>query len=568
QFWVTTSSASSPESQASVLVSEKTNRRASLIASLRARKASIIGSIKRATPSTSSLVGISSPQTPPPPRSLLSGKSTEPLQGVANRSKSQGIGQAQSVKPLSPLPPISPNNFQASFDRGMALREVVAVAEYIASNSSPYLPPRVSSAAVSTDMGNHDHRRVIASALLASNRLDSRSRPALEAARVPRPVQPKTVHWFDSPQVSTRRHNPSNVHPSRRPPPPPPPASFGPLPPCPPPPPNSAKTSLDLSMSIVLRSPSSTKPAIKSPIASPRPAPAPTPQPPPPRMTLTHKASITAVGGKSGHAISASAVAPSVLSPGPAIATCFNNIVTIRPRRSQSFAIHRKLDHASVGRKRSHTIGSGRQAASRLEVQAKDGDIDTIPRADKPSRRVQSMIVATQVAGDGKQPRSRCVTVIPLRLELQRLLAAKLASMGKPHSVTPFRISATTGLNTISELDEYLGSVPEQIPVAGVPGMSRMQITLVPAVARYLSSANASRSPNTSPTKRGLVHMSAPYHRISLALLSRPAHSVGGNRLDGRLSLDNQPTRATSSLSPPPLLRRFASVATNPIVKT
>ncbi|KAJ2105747.1 hypothetical protein GGI16_002220, partial [Coemansia sp. S142-1] len=121
QFWVTTSSASSPESQASVLVSEKTNRRASLIASLRARKASIIGSIKRATPSTSSLVGISSnsPQTPPPPRSLLSGKSTEPLQGVANRSKSQGIGQAQSVKPLSPLPPISPNNFQASFDRGM-----------------------------------------------------------------------------------------------------------------------------------------------------------------------------------------------------------------------------------------------------------------------------------------------------------------------------------------------------------------------------------------------------------------------------------------------------------------
>ncbi|KAJ2751419.1 hypothetical protein GGI19_004494 [Coemansia pectinata] len=151
QFWVTTSSASSPESQASVLVSEKTNRRASLIASLRARKASIIGSIKRATPSTSSLVGISnnSPQTPPPPRSLLSGKHVEPLHGVANLAKSQGLGQVQNVKPLSPLPPISPNNFQASFDRGMALREVVAVAEYIASNNSPYLPPppRVSSAA-------------------------------------------------------------------------------------------------------------------------------------------------------------------------------------------------------------------------------------------------------------------------------------------------------------------------------------------------------------------------------------------------------------------------------------
>ncbi|KAJ2860362.1 hypothetical protein GGH94_005565 [Coemansia aciculifera] len=557
QFWVTTSSASSPESQASVLVSEKTNRRASLIASLRARKASIIGSIKRATPSTSSLVGISnnSPQTPPPPRSLLSGKHVEPLHGVANLAKSQGLGQVQNVKSLSPLPPISPNNFQASFDRGMALREVVAVAEYIASNNSPYLPPppRVSSAAVCTDRSAHDHRRVIASALLASNRLDSRSRPALEAARVPRPAQPKTVHWFDSPQVSTRRQNPSNVYPT-----------------------SAAVTS----------------------------------------------------------------AASTVLSPASATVTCYNNIVTIRPRRSQSFAIHRKLDHASVGRKRSHTIGSGRQAASRLEVQAKDGDIDTIPRADKPSRRVQSMIVATQVASDGKQPRSRCVTVIPLRLELQRLLAAKLASMGKPHSVTPFRISATTGLNTISELDEYLGSVPEQIPVASMPGMSRMQsiqlttdalcaasnahirpspcspdpplkqtrttsrsrskswqipntnvvkhdrprsqscpgrvvVTrykrvvppIQPAVARYLSSANASRSPNTSPTKRGLVHMSAPYHRISLALLSRPAQSVGGNRLDGRLSLDNQPTRANSSLSPPPSLRRFASVATNPIAK-
>ncbi|KAJ2334090.1 hypothetical protein GGI00_002014, partial [Coemansia sp. RSA 2681] len=649
QFWMTTSSASSPESQASVPISEKTNRRASLIASLRAHKASIIGSIKRATPSTSSLV-TSSPQ-PPPPRSLPSSKQVEPLPGLAknNNSNLTSKPRGHSVKPLSPLPPISPNNFQASFDRGMALREVVAVAEYIAGSNSPYLPPppRVSSAvaAVSADRSNYDHRRVISSALLASSRLDSRSRPALETARAARPAQPKSVHWFDSPQMSsTRRRSPSKASPSLCPPPLPlsfvPPPLLPPYPPPPPPPPNSAKTSVDLSMSIVLRSPSSTKPAIKSPISSPQPAPAIAlplvhhtqhPPPPPPRMALSHKASITAVGGHI-HA-SSKAAAPATAAPAPV--PCYNNIVTIRPRRSQSFAISRKVERATTGRKRSHTIGSGRQATARLEVQAKDGDIDAMPRADKPGRRVQSMIVATQLVGNGKQPRSRCVTVIPLRLELQRLLAAKLASMGKPHSATPFRISASSGLNTISELDEYLGSVPEQKPLASAPGLSRLQsiqltadalcaasnvhnsvakqpkiattargrskswqlpnastvkygrcrrprsqscpgklVTsrfkravppIQPAVARYLSSANASRSPSTSPTKKGLVHMSAPYHRISLALLSRSAALVassGGNRLEGRQSLDNQPIRGMPSFSPPPSsLRRFASVA-------
>ncbi|KAJ2910918.1 hypothetical protein GGI21_000380 [Coemansia aciculifera] len=650
QFWMTTSSASSPESQASILANEKTNRRASLIASLRARKASIIGSIKRATPSTSSLVG-GTPQTPP--RSLLSNKPT-------SESQLRGL----CVKPLSPLPAISPNNFQASFDRGMALREVVAVAEYIAGNNSPCLPPpRVSSsaaAAVGSDRSDYDHRRVISSALLASSQQDTRSRPALEAARIARPIQPKSVHWFDSPQVgATRRRSPSKASPNCGP--PLLPVSFVPAPlllPCPPPPPNSAKTSLDLSMSIVLRSPSATKSAIKSPIISPQSTAAPlsppqhrlpTPPlpPPPPRMALTHKASITAVGGhnnRSNIAIKAADPVPPA-TPLAQPVTCYNNIVTIRPRRSQSFAISRKLERATTGRKRSHTIGSGRQAASRSEAQTKDGGssggggVDAIPRADKPSRRVQSMIVATQFVNDTKQPRSRCVTVIPLRLELQRLLAAKLASMGKPHSVTPFRISAASGLNTINELDEYLGTVPEQTPLANTPEMSRLQsiqlttdalcgasnanrvvakqakVTTVrgrskswqlpnansaklgfcrtrrrprsqscpgklvttrfkrtlppiqPALVRYLSSANASRSLNTSPTKRGLVHMSAPYHRISLALLSRPASQIAatasGNRLEGRHSLDNrQPIKGMSLNSPPTpsSLRRFASV--------
>ncbi|KAJ2009341.1 hypothetical protein GGI04_000547, partial [Coemansia thaxteri] len=667
QFWMTTSSASSPESLASSVVaaSEKTNRRASLIASLRARKASIIGSIMRAAPSsTASLISNSSnkssksvgggsspssrlrPQPHPSPLVPRSGMPGKPSGGLSQspsnqsgHSTSSGLAQ---IKPLSPMlpPPISPNNFQASFDRGMALREVVAVAEYIASNS-PY-PPRVSSADPS-----YDHRRVISSALLASNHVDSRSRPALEAARcsasqTPRLLQPKTVHWFDSPQprpstrqlrkspsrpgyncgTRTQRQSPS-LQPDNLPPPlPPPPA-----------PPNSAKTSLEISMSIVLRSPSSKKPpTIKSPVASPRPLhqiaqPAAaasallpsTPRPPLQMalqpMALTHKASISAVGGK-GAAASSRLPLPQPLQP-PAV--CYNNIVTIRPRRSQSFAIRRKLECATAGRKRSHTIGSGRQATSRLGAQAKGADPDEIPRADKPSRRVQSMVVAaSQLAGfaaaTAKQPRSRCVTVIPLRLELQRLLAAKLAAMGKqqphPGPAATFRISAASGLNTIRELDEYLRSIPEQPPLEctaeadALPAMSKqqsIQLTanalcaaaaasshspmhsssatfphtpafsslrhkswhhlrpallnadrvistrprssscpaalttgrsrravppIQPAVARYLSSANASRSsPNSSPTKRGLVHMAAPYQRISMALLSRPPSS-------------------------------------------
>ncbi|KAJ2446553.1 hypothetical protein GGF42_005662, partial [Coemansia sp. RSA 2424] len=129
-----------------------------------------------------------------------------------------------------------------------------------------------------------------------------------------------------------------------------------------------------------------------------------------------------------------------------------------------------------------------------------------MPRADKPGRRVRSMIVATQLVGNGKQPRSRCVTVIPLRLELQRLLAAKLASMGKPHSATPFRISASSGLNTISELDEYLGSVPEQKPLASAPGLSRLQSIQLTADALCAASNvhnSVAKQPKISTTARG-----------------------------------------------------------------
>ncbi|KAJ2474718.1 hypothetical protein EV174_005534 [Coemansia sp. RSA 2320] len=109
-------------------------------------------------------------------------------------------------------------------------------------------------------------------------------------------------------------------------------------------------------------------------------------------------------------------------------------------------------------------------------------------------------------------------------------------------------------------------------PAALTTGRSRRAVPPIqPAVARYLSSANASRSsPNSSPTKRGLVHMAAPYQRISMALLSRPPSSslAAAGSLGARHSLDNQPAGPRMPLLTSPVsssLRRFASVATRPV---
>ncbi|KAJ2846830.1 hypothetical protein J3B02_004308, partial [Coemansia erecta] len=201
-------------------------------------------------------------------------------------------------------------------------------------------------------------------------------------------------------------------------------------------------------MSIVLRSPSTKRTALISPIinsksvssqafsSSVRPGRSgtqpiiPIAQPPngsnssaglrSPRGTmLLHKASVTAVGGRRMTKQSDSATIHGN-----------SNIVTIRARRSQSFAIRRKLEMATTGRKRSNTIGSGRQTESRSELQKDGQSRDSFPQADKQSRRVQSMIIEAKKmpAVTVKFNRNRCVTVTPLRLELQRLMSRSRAT--------------------------------------------------------------------------------------------------------------------------------------------
>ncbi|KAJ2865848.1 hypothetical protein FB639_005071 [Coemansia asiatica] len=134
---------------------------------------------------------------------------------------------------------------------------------------------------------------------------------------------------------------------------------------------------------------------------------------------LLHKASVTAVGGRRMTKQSDSATIHGN-----------SNIVTIRARRSQSFAIRRKLEMATTGRKRSNTIGSGRQTESRSELQKGGQSRDSFPQADKQSRRVQSMIIEAKKmpAVTVKFNRNRCVTVTPLRLELQRLMSRSRAT--------------------------------------------------------------------------------------------------------------------------------------------
>ncbi|KAJ1641772.1 hypothetical protein LPJ64_006300, partial [Coemansia asiatica] len=298
QFWVT----ASPDSQASIVTTnEKTSRRTSLMASLKARKASIIGSIKRATPSTTSVntqglaqskhnnssvvslahgllrprsssntsmqssnaqhnkacaaVGnspgtkyseVSSPASSKLgfiARQINKVASASPKLGNATNADTGSCGiscktaanahsqssplalpcRSSSIKPLSPLPAISPNNFHASFDRGLALREMVAVAEFISNGRSPSseFPPRIRSAAVATaksiQMHNgpasprNIHQQIISSALLSANgqiasQISTRSsRNAFDESSSQqgfpgRQIGSKSVHWFDSPK--------------------------------------------------------------------------------------------------------------------------------------------------------------------------------------------------------------------------------------------------------------------------------------------------------------------------------------------------------------------------------
>ncbi|KAJ2600242.1 hypothetical protein GGF39_001867 [Coemansia sp. RSA 1721] len=537
QFWVT----ASPDSQASIVTNEKTSRRTSLMATLKARKASIIGSIKRATPSTtsvntqglgngkhnSSVVSLAHGLVRPRSSSIQSKQNTadnhvtldtastantfaskspvvsspassklgfiaRQINKVASASPKLGGAahaagpsaksaacahssslvlptRSSSIKPLSPLPAISPNNFQASFDRGIALREMVAVAEYISNGQSPRLefPPRVRSAAATGRVAQAGptgptglsgpsgpsgprsiHQQIISSALLSGcadisqistrssrNAFDESSSSSLQYPA--RQLHGKSVHWFDCPKPPVVDRSDINSA-----------ANFVAANSVAFPQPSSAKSSMDsVTMSIVLRSPSTKKSALISPIVSSstlstrtssssvRPSRSgtqpiiPIAQPfngssslstlRSPRATLSHKASVTAVGGR--RVVQHNGANISGKNSG-------SNIVTIRARRSQSFAIRRKLEKATVGRKRSNTIGSGRQTDSRPDSQKPGQKIDSFPQADKQSRRVQSMIIEPRLPVIAKSTRNRCITVTPVRLELQRLMSRNRAA--------------------------------------------------------------------------------------------------------------------------------------------
>ncbi|KAJ1858877.1 hypothetical protein LPJ76_000635 [Coemansia sp. RSA 638] len=617
QFWMT----SSPESQESEL--PESNRRSSLRATLRAHKASIIGSIKRGSPSLSSQIitrsrastrssltsSISNSQMAAAPSvvasspgklSYLSRKIVQASEGLRSSPRPSPRvppNCTPTIRPLSPLPDISPNNLQASFDRGMALRDVPPTAPTTA--AAVKYPPRKSSIAAAERQGMDIHRQLITSVLLSSAEpISTRTRrPSQPTLPPPRQSSGKSVHWFDQRKQSI----------DLLPPPPPPPSQTV-----------SAKSSMELGMAIVLRSPSIKKPSIMSPVLSPQMAAR---SPPPrsrfpalpissptsgPRMILSHKASVSAVGGRQLSRSCESRRLPLASFERPP----GNHIVTIRARRSHSFAIQRKLELATTGRKRANTIGTGRQAESQSTQLAKQDSNTGFPQADKSSRRVQSMILAQDTArtASARGIRNRCATVIPLHLELQRMLARRLAtrrhtrvqqelaaicesnedSANKPTSrMQSLRMTADAlcvhdkRLRTSVVLfGIYDASNPQRrgscqmsarsvafssTAATGVPppygrnrSMScpgkfiaspRKRTPIQPAVARYLQSANAGYS-QRSP--RSSTHGSGPYQRISMALLSRPP--------TGRRSLDNRSAHRKLSPYMESSIRRFASL--------
>ncbi|KAJ2767203.1 hypothetical protein IWQ57_004048 [Coemansia nantahalensis] len=644
QFWVT----DSPESQESVLTDEGAGPRSSLLKALRAHKASIIGSIRRPTPSmqpsarsrtstqsslASSTTGSqrnSAVATPSPGKLAMLARKIKPwpdaeqpvampppppplaVARLVDDARSQPLAppvRSSSIKPLSPLPGISPNNLQASIDRFIppAMPQTVA------------FPPRVSSAAHADD-----HRQLVTAALLGAAPPGTRARRSNSAkARVT-----KSVHWFDSPDNAPELPLP-----------PPPPDSAPP----------SAKTSLESSMAIVLRSPSTKRPAVKSPLVSPRtvastvparsrfptlPIGSPTSGP---RLLLSHKASISAVGGR-------------LLQGGaertrPAVSGSFSNgngaagsggIVTIRARRSASFIVNRRLERATVGRKRSNTIGTGRQADAPSELRPPPpDDPNDIPRADKETRRVQSVILPAQYRPpEPPVTRGRCATVIPLHVELQQMLERRIAAAVErrtaPRRLRSPRMSdlvpmtaankqqaeeslmqslamAANALCIASPLAPAAVVPPPPPPVRNAPSVGRsgpprvkpagrrLSIQLdvrprkltaataapvplgrlrsnscparfvplrkcspiQPAIARYLQSAKAGQ------TRRNTKRMSGSYQRISMAMLARQ-HSIPRRSLDQRVvhkrklspymesSVRKFGSLGSSSLRPPP----------------
>ncbi|KAJ1720809.1 hypothetical protein LPJ53_004597 [Coemansia erecta] len=546
QFWVTADT--SPETPAA-----SPGKRASLIARLRPRR-----------PSASS----PRPSAGPPgsPRSPAAGARRRLFARLGERPGEQrSPAQAQalppprasSIRPLSPLPPISPNNLQASFDRGVvALGRLDEAAE---AQQAFDPPPRMRSANAAGAASAHKH--VVAGALVpaaAAHAVSTRSQPRRNAFEAPpgdvRRAPSKTVHWFDGP-------------------PPPPPAVDLAADRAGDPNPGlisaSAKSSADFgAMSIVLRSPAAATRSVASPVAL-RPA-----------LPIAANASVTAVGGRRACVLPAPAPASAPLPPllppprPPSAQPMLLPASAPLPRRAQSLAAQRCADPAPPAIRLSRSVDLPRRAepAARAPAAAAGSSSSPaaagFPRAARRVRRARSLVLATRPAG--RHARARCATVVPVRLELQRLLrttraqrrpAGPAGPAAPPAPAEPSGAPRRSAPGTGATSTRMSAPPPRSLPrsggllrrtrscparLAAASRWPRRCVPILPAVMRYLASANARRycslpalrrphagllrsaSANVAPPSAAATAAAAssPYQRISMARLSANTHAA------------------------------------------
>ncbi|KAJ2786597.1 hypothetical protein GGI15_001402 [Coemansia interrupta] len=467
QFWVTADT--SPDTPPAT-----PGKRASLIARLRPRR----GSAASPKPATAGSPGAR--------RRLFSRMGERPAEPLPPR--------ASSIRPLSPLPAISPNNLQASFERS-----VVALARLDEAAEPPALepPPRLRSA--------HRHKHVVASALApgAAQPVSTRSKPRNAFEGEVRRAASKTVHWFDHPAD-----------------------------------PPAAKASAEFgAMAIVLRSPAAQTRAVRSPVGL-RAA-----------LPIAKNASVTAVGGRR-------ACMPPALPPTKPVRL---PAAGPRPRRAQSATGRPCVVCPPPTMRLSRSVDLPRRAEPSAAPPAAAASSSSSPPAGGPRvRRTRSLVLT---AAPPSARRTRCATVVPARLELQRLLrttrahgraAAHTPAPSEPSppsrraaqpastrmSAPPVRSSMQRGTGALRRTR----SCPARL---AAPRWPRRCVPILPAVMRYLASANARRycslpalrrpnagllrsmSANVAPPSAAATAAAAssPYQRISMARLSANTHA-------------------------------------------
>ncbi|KAJ1825619.1 hypothetical protein LPJ73_009217, partial [Coemansia sp. RSA 2703] len=277
-------------------------------------------------------------------------------------------------------------------------------------------PPRMRSANANGGAANGAHKHVIAGALAptVAHAVGTRSKPrrnAFEAAADVRRAPSKTVHWFDGPRPPiTDGRSPDHA------------CDPGNLPP--PPPSASAKSSADFgakpsadfgAMSIVLRSPAAATRNVASPVALR------------PTLPIAANASVTAVGGRRQCVVLPSSSAP---ASAPLTPLLFATAAPL-PRRAHSVPSRRVSEPAPPSVRRSRSADLARQATPPASSATHGSSTHA---AGHRVRRARSLVLGTRPAG--RHARMRCATVVPVRLELQRLLRTTRAHH-RPATATP-----------------------------------------------------------------------------------------------------------------------------------